>query len=70
MAQWVKDRTAAAWVNAEGQVLFPGLGQWGKDSGLAQLLPQIQSLAGELPNAEGVAIKKERKSTNCKENNC
>ena len=49
MVQWLKNVTAAAWVTAEVWVQSPA---W--HSGLKDFA-QIQSLALELPCAEGVA---------------
>ena len=59
-AQWVKNLTAAAWVTVEVWVRFPHPVQWVKGSGTGAWM---QSLAWELPYAEGVAIKKTKKQT-------
>ena len=61
MGQWVKNLTAAAWVAVE--VGVPSPAQWVKASGIAAAGAQfaagaqIQSLAQELPQAAGAAIK-------------
>ena len=58
MVQWAKNLTATVQVTAETQV--PSLAQCGgvKGSGFATVMALIQSLAWEVPYAEGAAIKK------------
>ena len=54
-----------------GVGLIPGPVQWVKGSTEATAVAQIQSLAWELPHAESVTKKKERKKTHKKgENTC
>ena len=57
MAQWIKNLTAAAQVDAEAWVQS-GLVQRVKGSGIASAATQMQSLAQELPYVTGAAIKK------------
>ena len=62
MAQRVKNSTAVVRVTVEAQVQSLVQHRGLKDLVLPQLqLSQIQSLAWELPNAVGMAIKKKKK---------
>ena len=63
VVQWVKNLTAAAWVDAETWVQsLPCPLQWVKGSGVAPAVAQIQSLAQEFPYAVGMVIKTKRNS--------